>query len=284
MLFHEGSNSFLEEVVDFDSAKYVVLPIPMEITTSYLKGTRFAPKSIIDASRSLENYNQELDYEIRGKVFTTNEIEIPPDTEKALETIKTTVSDVLASGKFPILIGGEHLLTYGASGAFDQDVLFVIFDAHADFKDAVYGVPLNHASDSRLVNGRNGVVLVGVRSLSLEEKKEIESRGLAILYMDQIRKQESKDSLARKISGRKVYISVDMDVFDPSIAPGVGTPQPNGLLYTDMIEYMFIIIKNSEIVGMDVTEVKPEPDNKATEVLAAKIITDVISLNEKKYE
>ena len=270
--------------MEFESAKYVVLPVPMELTNSYLKGTKFAPRSIIDASRSIENYNNELDYEIKNKIFTTNDIEVPPDTEKALEAIRGTVSDVLSSGKLPILLGGEHLVTYGASGAFDPDVIFVIFDAHADFKDAVYGVSLNHASNSRLVNQRNDVALVGIRSLSKEEKDEMKKRKLTVIYMDEMKKEQTIDIITKKVKGRKVYISIDMDVFDVSIAPAVGTPQPNGLLYTDMMNYLFAIVNNSELVGMDITEVKPEPDNKITEVLAAKIATDIIALNERKHE
>ena len=166
MLLYEGKDSFLEEVVDFKKAKYVLLPVPMDITTTYLKGTKFGPRSVIEASRSLENYDSELDFEVRDVVFTSGELEIPPDAVKATDVIKSTVSDVLLEKKLPILLGGEHTITYGASLAFDEDVIFVIFDAHADFKKDVLGSPINHASNSRLINKRNKVILVGTRSLA----------------------------------------------------------------------------------------------------------------------
>ncbi len=281
MLLYEGKDSFLEEVVDFKKAKYVLLPVPMEISTTYLKGTKFGPRSAIEASRSLENYDSELDAEVRDVIFTVGELEIPPDAEKAVKVIKETVSDVLREEKFPIMLGGEHTITYGASLAFDEDVVFVIFDAHADFKKDVLGSQINHASDSRLISKRNKVAILGVRSLSKEDKKELEKNGIVVLYIDDIEEKSALSRLHTLIKNKKVYISIDMDVFDPSIAPGVGTPQPGGLSYQSALKLLKAIVTTSKLVGFDINEIRPLGDNNITEILAAKLLIDIVALNEK---
>lgn len=270
----------MEEVVDFKKAKYVLIPVPMDITTTYLKGTKFGPRSIIEASRSLENYDSEVGSEVKNLIFTTGELEIPPDAEKAVDIIKKSVSDVILENKFPILLGGEHTLTYGASLAFDKDVVFVIFDAHADYKKDVLGSPVNHASDSRLVNKKNAVILLGVRSLSTEDKKDLEKNKVRVFYSEESQTESAAKELEKRLAGRKVYISIDMDVFDPSIAPGVGTPQPGGMYYQGAVRLLKSICGVSELVGFDINEVRPLGENNITEILAAKLVIDIIALNE----
>ncbi len=282
MLLNEGRDSFLEEEVSFNDSKYVIIPIPLDITTTYLKGTKFGPRSIIEASRSLENYDLEANYELKNKIFTLNELELSGDIRNCMEIINLSVSDILSANKLPVLIGGEHTATYGASLSFDSNVEFIIFDAHADFKKDFLGLEVNHASNSRLVNIRNNVSLVGVRSLNLDEKKEMEKKGIFFITKSAISEKENLSKLVNIVKGKKVYISVDMDVFDPSIAPGVGTPQPDGISYREFLNYVYAIIHNSDLVGLDVMETRPLADNNITEILAAKIITDMISVNETK--
>jgi agmatinase len=282
MLLNEGKDSFLEEVVSFNDAKYVILPVPLDVTTTYLKGTKFGPRAIIEASRSLENYDFELNYEVKDKIFTLNELELSGDIRNAMDIINLSTSDLVSAGKIPILLGGEHTVTYGASLAFGEDVEFVIFDAHADFKPDFLKLEINHASNARLVNLRNNVSIIGIRSLNLEEKEELIKRKLLVITKDRVNDDKSLNSLINLIRGKKVYISIDMDVFDPSIAPGVGTPQPNGILYNDFLNYASAIIHNSALVGMDVMETRPLGDNNITEILAAKLIIDLVSLNELK--
>ena len=279
-MLYESSDSFLEETVDFDSAKYVVIPSPLDMTTTYLKGTKFGPRSVIEASRSLENYDVELGYELRDKIFTLGELELPPDINMSLESIRLTVSDVLLKGKFPIILGGEHTCGYGASMAFEDDVAFVIFDAHADFKKDVLGVSINHASNSRLINKKKEIALIGVRSLSLDDEKDLKKSKISAVYARELDDEAKISRLVSSLNGKKAYISVDMDVFDPSLAPGVGTPQPGGMDYRQFLSILRKISEVSKLVGMDVVEVRPMDDNKITEILAAKIIMDVIALNE----
>lgn len=280
MLLYESSNSFLEEAIDYKKSKYVLLPVPMDITTTYLKGTKFGPRSVIEASKSLENYNVELNFEVKDMIFTSGELEIPPNASEAVEVVKKTVSDVLAEDKFPLLIGGEHTITYGASLAFDKDVVFVIFDAHADFKKDVFGSEINHASNSRLISKRNKIILIGVRSLSREDRDELARGRILTFYAHGPSIDSEKTKLRKAIKNKKVYISIDMDVFDPSIAPGVGTPQPGGMHYLAIRHILENIAKDSKIVGFDITEVRPLGNNNITEILAAKLLIDIVSLVE----
>lgn len=279
---YEGSRSFLGEVVGYGGAKYVIVPAPLDITTSFLKGTRFGPEAIIKASLSLENYDHEVDYNLRDLAYTMDELEMPPDAKESIGRIKDTVSEIKEDKKIPILLGGEHTVTYGASLALDEKVVFVIFDAHADFKGNLLGVRINHASVSRLISGRNKLMIIGVRSLSLDEKSEAEKRGVDLIFREDMKDMKKIDGLIKKIRGKKVYISIDMDVFDPSIAPGVGTPQPNGLHYEEAFSMLERIIDGSSLVGADVVEVRPMGDDRSTEILSAKLIQDMISMNEKK--
>ena len=284
MLLNEGKDSFLEEEVSFENAKYAVIPVPLDVTTSYLKGTKFGPRSIIEASRSLENYDSEVDYELKNKIFTLNELNLNGDIRNAMEIIRLSISDILSAGKIPIMLGGEHTATYAASLSFDDNVEFVIFDAHADFKHDFLGLEINHASNSRLVNLRNKVHLIGIRSFNLEEKEDIKKKSILAIRREDTEKPEIGEKLLNSLKGKKVYISVDMDVFDPGIAPGVGTPQPNGISYRDFLNFARKIISGSDLVGMDVMETRPLGDNNITVILASKIIIDVISLNESKTD
>jgi len=278
---YEGSNSFLGEVVAYSDAKYVIIPVPIEMTTSFLRGTRFGPREVINASISLENYDHETDREVKDEIYTLNELELPPNMEKSLECIKDTVSDVLQDGKIPILIGGEHTMTYGASIAFDKDTIFLVFDAHADFKKDMLGVEINHASTCRLINQNKEVIIFGVRSLNMNELEEIKKRKVSITYIEEADSKAKINNILKKIRGRKVYISVDMDVFDPSIAPGVGTPQPGGISYGLFLNVLKKVVATADVVGADVNEVRPISEEKSTETLAAKIIEDLISLIDK---
>lgn len=278
MLFHEGSDSFLEEEIDYKEAKYVVVPTPLDMTTTYLNGTKFGPLSIIEASKSLENYNYEFDFDVKDMIFTTGQLQLPADPKKAMDVIKETVSDILNDEKIPIIVGGEHLGSYGSSLAFGDDVVFLVFDAHGDFKSSILGVELTHASTSRLISAKKKVMILGLRSFSPADMKDMKTRKVGIVYSNGFGKKIG--GALRALKGKKVYISVDMDVFDPSIAPGVGTPQPDGILYNDFIEALRIVASRAQLVGMDVMETR-RTDSKTTEILAAKIITDFIAAREK---
>ncbi|MCL4399340.1 agmatinase [Candidatus Parvarchaeota archaeon] len=283
MLLHESSEGFLGETVNAEKAKYLLLPVPMEMTTSYLKGTRFGPSSVISASRSLENYDYELDYNVSDLIFTLNELELPPDPTKSIDIIKKSVSDIILSNKIPILLGGEHTITYGASLAFEDETIFLVFDAHADMKHDFLGVELNHASTSYLISRKKKIILVGVRSFNLEEKERITKEEIPVFYLKDTEKSNFLSSLKRNIAGKKVYISIDMDIFDPSIAPGVGTPQPNGIQYERFLEMLKAVVNSSKIAGVDITEIRPLPDDNRTEILASKLIIDIVSLDMLKY-
>ncbi|MDP8012870.1 MAG: agmatinase [Nanoarchaeota archaeon] len=274
---YESSNSFLGEVIGYDDSKYVIIPSPLEVTTSFLKGTRFAPSEIIKASLSLENYDFEARAEVKNKIYTLNELDLTSDLNRDINRIKDTVSEVLKDGKIPILIGGEHTITYASSMAFD-DVTFVLFDAHADFKESFNGVEITHASVSRLISKSKKIVLIGVRSLSSDEIRELKSKDVKVIYQSENLDREIK-KLSRSLNGKKVYISIDADVLDPCVIQSIGTPQPGGLSYFQLFNSLKAIVKHSRLVGFDVSEVIPS-QTKIAEVTAAKLIADVIALNE----
>lgn len=262
----------------FEAAKFIIIPVPYDSTVSYRSGSRNAPHNILSASRNLELFDIELEQEpYKRGVFTLNEVEpIRGNVSATMAKISHLTKDVIERGKIPMLIGGEHTITLGAVTAFPQEVVVVDLDAHSDLRDSYQGDVICHASVMRrILDQGKEIIEIGVRSMSLEEFNFVKEEKVPIFYRDAIRRRGLEDVLRdirQVIEGRPVYLSVDMDVFDPSEAPGVSTPEPDGLSFREVKEILQAICHSSNVVGFDVVEVAPIPGNEVTEFLAAKIL------------
>jgi agmatinase len=262
----------------FEAAKFIVIPIPYDSTASYRPGSRNGPQSILLASRNLELFDLESKSEPYQKgIYTLSEVEpIRGNVLETLATVTDITKKVLEANKIPILLGGEHTITIGSTNAFSDDVIVLDLDAHSDLRDNYLGDEHCHASVMRrIMDQGKQVIEVGVRSMCREEFEVIQQTDLLVYYRESLRQQGLQHiirELIKQITGKKVYLSIDMDVFDPSEAPGVSTPEPGGLTYFEVEELIRNICQSSQIVGCDLVEVTPIPGNNITEFLAAKIL------------
>ena len=260
----------------------VIIPVPYDATTTYQPGARNGPFQIIQASRQLELYDDEMNIEVYKRGICTlspveTEVKSP---ERMVAKIKSIVSYVKEHGKLPVLIGGEHLVSVGAMMAFADEPNFKVvhFDAHADMREYYQGSTYSNACVMRLISGLCDFISVGVRSLSREEHEFIKVNRIEnICAIDVVEDREAAAKRLLNFLDTKVYVTIDLDVLDPSIMPSVGTPEPGGLSWYDLTFLLKKICEKSEIVGFDVVELSPQPGNIAPDFIAAKLIYKILS-------
>lgn len=263
-----------------EKCKVVILPVPYDATATFKSGAREGPYAIILASRQFEDYDLELKREIGNEIGIYTAQEIEPHSNSPYEMIKRiekSVNWVLNLNKFPVVIGGEHTVSIGAISAISKKkkISVLQIDAHADLRDVYQSSKYNHACVMRRIREMKNiesVVQVGIRSLSIEEAHFIEKNKIE----DYIYENTFDIEKILKQLGEEVYITIDLDGFDPSIIPSVGTPEPNGLKWEQTLNLLKEIAKNKKIVGFDVVELSPIPDLKMSDMAAAKLIHKLI--------
>jgi agmatinase len=271
----------LPEESAFERAQVVILPIPYEQTTTYGTGTKEGPQAIIAASRHMELYDEELDFEaFRLGIHTLREIEtVASGPQAMLERITEVTRDLLRRGKFVIGLGGEHTISFGLVRAFAErfpGLSVLQFDAHADLRDTYQGTPYNHASVLRRISELVPAVQVGIRSLSREEADWVKARGKKLFYAAEVLTSSSIATAISEALTDDVYITICLDGFDPSIMPAVGTPEPGGLGWYDVLRIVRRVAETRHVVGFDVVELFPMPGNIAPDFLAAKLVYKVL--------
>ena len=267
--------AFMGYQYPFDEAKAAVIQVPYEGTVSYKPGTRNGPHSIISASRQLETYDIELAAETCDKIgiHTLEEIEPDVDSPKGMiNRVEDLVSVVVTKKKFPVILGGEHSISTGAVRALKKkynDLSVLQIDAHADLRDKFENSMYSHACVMRRIREEvDKVVQVGIRSVSIEEMKFIHSE--KIEKSVQFGSFIDRASVLRGLSN-DVYVTIDLDGFDPSICPGVGTPEPGGLNWEEVVRLLRSVCENKKVVGFDIVELAPLPGSNQSEFLAAKL-------------
>jgi len=264
-----------------EAARAAVLPIPYDLTTSYQPGARRGPIAILEASTHLETFDDELVCETWERVGIATLPAVAPDTTgpaATLARIAAAAAEVLASGRFLIGLGGEHSVTAPLVQAtrVRHPALGVLqLDAHGDLRDAFEGSPHNHACVMRRL-AEAGVPLaqVGIRSLTSEEHAFIDEKGICTVYAHEAVLQPVESWLPRVLAALpdEVYVTVDLDAFDPSIMPATGTPEPGGLDWYRALAVLRGVAERRRIVGFDVVELAPMPGNVAPDFLAAKLV------------
>jgi agmatinase len=276
----------LPEESAFEQAQVVILPIPYEQTTTYGTGTKEGPQAIIAASRHMELYDEELDFEaFRFGIHTLREIEtVASGPQAMLERITEVTRDLLRHSKFVIGLGGEHTISFGLVRAFAErfpGLSVLQFDAHADLRDTYQGTPYNHASVLRRISELVPAVQVGIRSLSREEAEWVKSCGKKLFYAAEVLGSPTIATAISEALTDEVYITICLDGLDPSIMPAVGTPEPGGLGWYDVLRIVRRVAETRHIVGFDVVELFPIPGNFAPDFLAAKLVYKVLGYRYK---
>jgi agmatinase len=267
---------------DFDHARVVILPVPLDRTTSYVSGTRNGPHEILVASSHMELWDEETESDVHSVgIFTLPEMEFPFATmDEVIQEIRRVATEIVSREKFPVVIGGEHSITspvVAAVAAKHPGLSVLQIDAHADLRDSFMGTPHNHACAMRRVLEYARATQVGIRSLSPEEAAAAPTLPTEIFYDYNMRRHE--DWIERIVDSlsETVYITIDCDGFDPAIMPAVGTPEPGGLSWYETLALLRRVIDSRRVVGCDLVELCPLPGNVAPNFLCAKLIYKILS-------
>ena len=284
---------FIGEEIDsgYQAAKVVILPIPYETTTTYRRGCEHGPAALLEASEQLEYYDDELDWEVCWSVGihtyaaiadTRNNPTLP--SEQMLQLTRETVLRLIRDGKFVIALGGERSITTGLIRAYrdaepHQPFTVIQIDAHADLRHEYEGSIYNHACVMRrIVDMGLPTLQIGIRSLSQEEANLIKEKQLAAIRAREIAANPNwiEDAIAH-ISTPKVFLTLDLDGIDPTLLPGVGTPEPGGLNWYALTAFLRQVFERYDVIGCDVMELAPIVDSVVSEFTAAKLVYKLIS-------
>ena len=276
-----------EAAADFEKAAAVVFPVPYESTTSYGGGTRSGPRAIIDASRYIELYDQELDCEAGALlgIHTLPALELTrAGATPAMHELREACAAVAraAGDRFVMMLGGEHSITGPAvlaqADRHAERITILQMDAHADLRPQYEGSPHSHASVIASVLDRADVVAVGIRAVSGEEMEVHRSTdGSHIIWADEMWRDDSWMDRALEALGPKVYLTFDVDYFDPKYVPSTGTPEPGGGDWYRTLAFLKRVFREREVVAADVVELAPTPGLHAPDFLVAKLVYKLIS-------
>lgn len=275
-----------KEFTNPDQAKIVIVPVPYDETSTWIKGADRGPGAIVRASENMELYDIETDTEVfREGIHTSAAILDVNSPDELVRKVEDNSIKWIDQHKFLVHIGGNHSISIGAFKAFAnqfENLTILQFDAHADLRQEYEGSHFNHACVMARAMELCPVLQVGIRSMSVEEKKVVDRDRL--LFCHEIISMEGwKDWLLNKLT-ENVYITIDLDVFDPSLMPSTGTPEPGGLNYDTLLNMMKKVNDYSNIVGFDIVELCPNELNKAPDFTAAKLIYQLLSIKFFKKE
>ena len=278
--------SLLDDRCNPQTARYRIVPVPYEGTVCFLGGTGRGPEAILAVSNQMEHFDEELLCDFTRSGIATFPSILPAGTPQEMhDRIYQTVKreSYFQTGKFPIFLGGEHGITppiVRAAAEYYENISVLQFDAHADLRDAYTGGKFSHASAMRRVlEITPNLVQVGIRSFSEEEYRECPERIASLITPKMLRNNiEHCIEAMRNALTERVYITIDIDVFDPAYAPGTGTPEPGGLDWFQVTQILRRICDTKTVIGADVVETAPmENGNVCTEFLAARLVGKMIA-------
>ena len=274
---------FLEFEAPAGEPAVAVLPVPYERTTSWGRGAEDGPAALLRASHYVELYDEELRLEpFRIGIETLPPVDVEAGEDAALERISASARAVIERGRFLAAIGGEHTVTpalvRGVVEAVGSDLGVVQFDAHTDLRPTYAGTPWNHAcAMSRVLDLGVSTLAIGIRSLSRPEAVRIETEGLDVIWASQMQALTAEELQALFLGllaslPDTVYLTFDLDFFDPSLLPATGTPEPGGGNWRQALALLRLLFEHKRVIAMDVVELAPIPDNPASDYTAARLL------------
>jgi len=262
-----------------DTARIVIVPVPYDGTSTYMKGADKGPEAIIRASGNMELYDLETDSQVHQEgIFTDEPVDSGPDVGTMVKAVERRVSHHLAGDKFVVVLGGEHSVSVGTVQAHARKypgMTVLQLDAHSDLRSEYEGSRYNHACVMARVKEICPIVQVGIRSMDISEKPA-RDRKRVFLAEDIHSGNAGVDDIMGMLTDQ-VYITIDLDVFDPSIMPSTGTPEPGGLLWYDVLDLLQRVCCRSTVVGFDVVELCPVETNWGPDFMAAKLIYKLLT-------
>lgn len=278
MLFKRSKKQFvIENDATLAGAAFVVLPVPYERTVSYGRGTKKGPAAIIAASPQIELWDEEVKAETwRRGIFTAEPVNCALPEAKFFPALEKTVENLLASTKaVPFFLGGEHSITQALLPPFirrHKDLSILHFDAHADLRASYTGSRHSHACALHPASRTNKVVQIGIRSVGHDEVQFHNTGNVKTHLMhENLDLKKLERDILRELTGT-VYITIDVDGFDPSVIPGTGTPQPGGFRWHEALRLFKAVCAEKRVVGVDVVETAPVKGSNISELAAAKLV------------
>ncbi len=290
-LFTSQTNVFSGKQKSFGEAKYVIFGVPFDGTSSYRTGARFGPNAIRQASLNIETYSFRSGVDIEDlAIYDSGDLHVSADAAKTVDMTRLVVEDILAAGKMPIVLGGEHTITLGVAkglGVKAAKTAIVSFDAHLDLRCEFLDCSLSHTTFMQLISEEvkpAKIVEVGTRSVCKEELAYAKEAGVEFFTSQQIIKKGSEqiaEQLKEKLACYDyLYLTVDMDVLDPSFAPAVQNPEPEGISTSQLLDIVLTQC-GKRLVGFDISEVAPVYDQGVSAIVAAKVIFEMLCQLEK---
>ena len=290
-LFTSQTNVFSGLQKPFEKAKYVIFGVPFDATSTYRTGARFGPNAIRQASLNIETYSFRSGLDIEDlALYDAGDLHVSTDAQKTVDMTRLVVEDILAAGKMPVALGGEHTITLGVAkglGARAAKTAIVSFDAHLDLRCEFLGSTLSHTTFMQLISEEvkpAKIVEVGTRSACKEELAYAKKAGVEFFTSQQIIKQGSlliAEQLREKLLPyENLYLTVDMDVLDPAFAPAVQNPEPEGISTTALLDLVCALC-DKRVIGFDVLEIAPIYDQGVSAAVAAKVMFEMLCQLEK---
>ena len=268
-----------EVVYDYTSSGIIIVPVPYDETSTWMKGADKGPDAILEASVNLEFYDVETGTEVHKKgIYTLAPVLEKESPETLVNAVYKTVAHLLNEHKFPVIMGGNHSVSIGAIKAFAghfTNLSVLQLDAHSDLRQEYEGSPFNHACAMARAREYVPVVQTGIRSMSADELPYADPE--RIFYAHELYYHKHLYSKAIDKLTENVYVTIDLDVFDPSLMPSTGTPEPGGPDYFELLHFLKVVAAKKNIVGFDVVELCPSASNRAPDFIAAKVIYQLLS-------
>jgi agmatinase len=268
-----------QEFCDKHNSPIVILPIPYDGTSTWVKGADKGPEALLEASANMELYDIETNTEVYLKgIFTAPAITADANPEAMVEAAEKETLKYLDSHKFVVTIGGEHSVSIGPIQAYAKkfkNLSVLQIDAHADLRDSYEGSKNNHACVMARAQDLCPIVQVGIRSMDLGEKDRLDPK--RVFWAHKITQCEEWMDQAIDLLTDNVYLTIDLDGFDPSILPSTGTPEPGGLQWYPTLKFIKKVIERKNLVGFDIVELCPDPDEKSSDFLATKLLYKILS-------
>ncbi|APS38467.1 MULTISPECIES: agmatinase [Salegentibacter] len=260
-----------------DDAKVVLIPVPYDGTSSWQKGADKGPDAFLEASENMELYDIETKSEVYKKgIYLAPAVTEDSSPEKMVDTVYKTVKNYIKQEKFVTIFGGEHSVSIGTIRAFNEsfeDLTVVQLDAHADLRPEYEGSTCNHACALHEASKKTNLLQVGIRSMDVSEVEHMDEN--QVYFAHDLYEDWQDDAIGQMTPN--VFITIDLDAFDPSILPSTGTPEPGGLFWYETLEFLKMMFKKKNVVGFDIVELCPNENEKSSDFLAAKLYYKMLS-------
>lgn len=268
-----------DKYAQLDTAKIALIPVPYDGTSTWIKGADKGPEAFLEASENMEVYDIETDSEVyRQGIFLADPVTENSSPERMVDEVHKMASKYLKQGKFVTLFGGEHSVSIGSIRAFKEkfeNLTILQLDAHADLRPEYEGSRCNHACAVHEAQNTTNLVQVGIRSMDTVEKPFLKKENCFFahqIFSDPDWMKKALDKITEN-----VFITIDLDVFDSSIMPSTGTPEPGGLNWYQVVDFIKRVVQSKNVVGFDIMELCPNKNNKAPDFLVAKLYYKILS-------